>query len=136
MKLPLRRGRVRRPRPTTGILTLGLLVGLGSLFAMAWNTHLIHEYEADLARLTAQRAFEQDELRRCQVTWHRETRRDRIVPRAQTELGLHEVEPSAREVVMLRSTEGGEGGPAWLRHIARGLDRYGEVDGAFAGEEE
>jgi len=136
MKRWFRRPRGRRGRPSTPLLGLGLLVGLGSLWLMAWNTHRIQVLEAEEVRLSAERAFQQDELRRKQVRWYRLTQRDRIVPRAVAELGLVEPEPGDRQVVALRWDESGREGPAWLRHLARGLDRYGDVDGAFAGEGE
>lgn len=134
MKRWFQRSRSRRRGPSTFQLTAGLLVGLGSLWLMAWNTHRIQVLEAEEVRLTAERSFQRDELRRLQVRWYRLTQRERIVPRAIAELGLAEPAPADRQVIALRWEDRGDEGPAWLRHLARGLDRYGDVDGAWADE--
>ena len=55
MKRWFRRPRGRRGRPSTPLLALGLLVGLGSLWLMAWNTHRIQVLEAEAVRLRAER---------------------------------------------------------------------------------
>jgi len=114
---------------------LGLLGLIGFLFGMALQAHELDQLQSERTRLAQQSAHEEDEYRRLIVKWYRATRRDRILPRAFAELSLAEPGPEDKEVVALRVAPE-PGSPQGLLHqLRRGLDRYGEIRSAVAGED-
>lgn len=111
-----------------------LAATLGVLFLMAWQAHEVAELQRLRTELQQRVTHDQDEMSRLRVAWYRATRREVVVERARREMNLAEPGPDEREVVAIRSLAPSRPQATLFARLREGLDRYGEVRGAWAEE--
>ena len=135
------RRRTQRSRSRRSFLPRSVLIACGAFFGIflmlgvSWQAHRCAELRRDCSRLERTLRFEEDQQRRLRGQWHDATSRERIVLRAFEELGLAEHRVEQKELVAFAEpVELGTGG-AFLRSVRDGLDRYGTIGSAAAGEE-
>ena len=131
-----RRARPRRQRSLVALRSTLILVALlGTLFMACWGANRVECLERRKTTLQREIEFQGDQYRRLLSAWLRATDRERIVGRANRELALQEPSPEDRTILVLPST-GEKSAPAHplLDHLARSLDRYGQVESALAKE--
>jgi len=132
---PTSRPRRRTGRGRNARYALGLAAALGILFVMALQAHQLDQLQRERTRLSQELSYEEDAYQRLVADWYGATRRDRIVPRAKAELGLEEPSGDEKEVVALRVEPEPVPPSGLLEQLRRGLDRYGEIRSAVAGED-
>lgn len=131
-----RRTRPRRHRSLVALRSTLILVALlSTLFMACWGANRVECLERQRTTLQREIEFQGDEYRRLLSAWLRATDRERIVGRANRELTLQEPSPDDRTILVLPST-GEDSAPAHplLDHLARSLDRYGQIESALAKE--
>jgi hypothetical protein len=111
-----------------------LAVALGVLFLMAWQAHEVADLQRLRTELQQRVNHDQDELSRLRVAWYRATRREVVIERAEREIGLAEPGPDEREVVAIRWLTPPRRESTLFARLREGLDRYGEIPGAWAEE--
>jgi len=136
----MKRGSRRAPRRRFRFRVTALYTSLGlgllsCLFVLAYGANRVEQLERRRTDLQEEIDFQRDEYRRLLADWLHATARERVVPRAQDELQL--VEASAKDrilVVLPESTEQRRSLPPLFEQLARGFDRFGEINAANAGE--
>ena len=132
-RAPRRRSRLRSRRALrSGVVVVGLLT---LLFTLCWGANRMEQLQRRRTALQRELAFQTDEYNRLLARWLTATCRDRVVARAQTELGLREPGVEEKAVVVLPAAEVDDPSHPLLQKLARGLDRYGAVPMAAAKEE-
>ncbi len=131
-----RRPRPRRQRSRVALRSTLILVALlGTLFMACWGANRVERLERKRTALQREIDFQGDEYRRLLSAWLRATDRERIVGRASRELALMEPSPQDRSILVLPSTDEKDTvAHPFLEHLARSLDRYGQVESALAKE--
>jgi hypothetical protein len=122
--------RSRRALRSGGVV-VGLLV---LLFTLCWGANRMEQLQRRRTALQRELTFQSDEYNRLLARWLTATCRDRIVTRAQAELGLQEPAADEKAVVVLPASEAHPGDHPFLERLARGLDRYGAIPMASAEE--
>jgi hypothetical protein len=132
---PASRPRRRTARTRNARYALGLVAALGILFVMALQAHQLDQLQRKRTRLSQELTYEADAYQRLVAQWYHATRRERVMPRAKAELGLEEPQGDEKEVVALRMEPEPDPPNGMLEQLRRGLDRYGEIRSAVAGED-
>ncbi len=133
MSKPRKKARARRSRSGQGARwALLTLVGLGSLFVMALQSHRLQQLQREHAHLSQEYLHRAGAYRSLTADWYEHTRRDVIVPRAESELKLRLPGPTDKEVVALEPPLQGPEDSRFVQRLKRGLHRFGEIPGAVA----
>jgi hypothetical protein len=112
-----------------------VVVGFALLFLIGWQTHRCEALRHQSMLLRRDAEYRAAQLQRLQARWHSATARPTIVARAERELGLVPVSVATEDVLVL-GPERSESQSELLARVRRGLDRYGRVTDALAGEVE
>jgi hypothetical protein len=113
-----------------------VVFGFGLLFLIGWQTHRCEALRRQSMQLRRESEFRAAQVQRLQARWHTATSRTTIVARAERELGLKPAPVSADDVLVLQTPDRSAARSELLARVRRGLDRYGRVSEALAGEVE
>lgn len=122
----------RRMAPK-GIWRVALGVfAVGLFFWSTWQTQRLDQLYRERAQLERDLEYARLRYREAESQWYTQTSPEVVLTRASAELALVTEDASARSLVSLPAPRPKSPVSSWLTHMARGLDRFGELREAYA----